>query len=849
MQLRACRVDLGQGVVWRDGMKVGLTDLERRLLQYLAERSGQEVPKKELLTEVWGYRSSVSTRAVEATLHRLRAKIERDPSHPEHLTTVRHRGLRFLAPHHDPAPSAKAGLLPWPLRNRFFGRQALLGRIVDTFATERLISLVGVGGIGKTRLAEEALLQAERGAVWVDAASADVSDDLGALVGAALQVDASTEDLERVILAELARRPSVWLVLDNLETMTASAAACLPRWLARAPSLRVLVTSREPLSVAGERVLSVGPLERGAARALFRDRMRSTPTEAADIESQILERLDGIPLAIELASRLTSVLTLGELLERLGRTIDLLCRQDTASRHGSLRATIASSVDALPEGPRACLVTLSVFEEPVAIADVEALYDGDLVTALQALGDRSLLRREEGRIRLLHPVRAYAAGLLEASGQGEAFRIRLMHQLAECAQQVFGDGLWSNLTHARPWVRDRFSDLRAAWRLAGSRAPALAPWLALPLYVHHAAVGPFEAGVQVLESTLALPLSSSLRARVLGWLAHARCTQFDSEVAETLAFEALSLAEETGDLETEAEACAAMTKALLYRVDAPFDAWAERAARAFDQLGELASTAAVLELASHRASFVGRVEASIDALGDAIRLRRRAGDRIGSAQCLVWQAFFLLSQGQPSRAARAAGTALNIYVEYGHDFGVWQSRHLLGMTSLYQGDVALARSELRFAAELCERVGGRLWRQGTLWTHLALAEALGGYIPGAQEALRKALSVVDELEAPTALQDWLWAWTELLAGRTAAAQELLVAPPKGYDDLEEFVSGLVRALVYVGLARAGRLPQGTAMARPILDAAPRLQVQQRPSLAAAVLHRALAEALGPPEAE
>ncbi len=147
LTLTACVVDLNAGIVRRGDEEAKLSDLELRLLAYLAERPGRTIPREQLLEGVWGYRSGVVTRTVDITVRRLRVKVEADPTDPVHFITVRGRGYRF-----DPPRSLRSNLRPD--RTSFIGRVEQFGQLERLHADgARLVSILGPAGTGKTRLA------------------------------------------------------------------------------------------------------------------------------------------------------------------------------------------------------------------------------------------------------------------------------------------------------------------------------------------------------------------------------------------------------------------------------------------------------------------------------------------------------------------------------------------------------------------------------------------------------------------------------------------------------------------------------------------------------------------------
>lgn len=316
-----------------------------------------------------------------------------------------------------PEPVTDAPALVRPL-STFLGRADELAAIRDLLAGHRLVTLVGPGGAGKTRLAvEHVAARADPDGPWL-VRLADVADPrvLPSAVAAAFGIRAPAGDRHSALAAAIGDRAGL-LVLDNCEHLVAEAAELALYLLGRCPRLRVLATGREPLGVDGERIVPVRPLPADAAVALLVDRIAAirpgwTPDPAERTElRRLAAALDGVPLALELAAARARVLGLGDIVALLDDRFPALgtVPRGALTPHATLEAAIAWSVDLLSPADRALLLRLWPFEGgfPLEAAlavgsDLEAL--SSLVTRSVVVADTSVT---PARYRMLELLRAY----------------------------------------------------------------------------------------------------------------------------------------------------------------------------------------------------------------------------------------------------------------------------------------------------------------------------------------------------------------------------------------------------------------------------------------------------------
>ncbi|WP_197681591.1 BTAD domain-containing putative transcriptional regulator [Actinopolymorpha singaporensis] len=352
---------------------------------------------------------------------------------------------------HQDLLRGEAGPRPTPLPAQltsFVGRDEDVERVGALLGTGRLVTLLGPGGVGKTRLAVE--VAASHGDVrLVELAPLRTADELAHTVltavglrdGGLFPRAGDTTPTDRLVAA-LADRPLL-LVLDNCEHLVEPVAAFAHRLLAAAPALRILATSREPLGITGEQLWPVRGLAGTAAVRLFAERAAAVRPDIAlgppdeDVVRRICASLDGLPLAIELAAARLRTLDVGDLADRLGDRVGdgvgnrvgerfaLLSRGSRAAdaRHQTLRAVVAWSFDLLSPDEQAMTRRLSVFAGGATVASAAQVCGvGDPATdedLLGSLADKSLVEFDQGRYRMLATIAAYGMEQLASAGEAQ----------------------------------------------------------------------------------------------------------------------------------------------------------------------------------------------------------------------------------------------------------------------------------------------------------------------------------------------------------------------------------------------------------------------------------------------
>ncbi|MEM6927777.1 MAG: winged helix-turn-helix domain-containing protein, partial [Myxococcota bacterium] len=483
----------------RGGERSALSATEVKLLRYLAEHPQRAVSQEELLERVWGYAATARSRTVRTTVGRVRQKLEGDPTQPRVLLTEYGEGYRLVV---------SAPRLP-PVGDRIVGRERELATLQEAFGADaRLVTVVGPGGMGKTRLARA---WAERtGASWLDATEVTESSELVAAMARTLEV-APGPDLADRTARLLGERGGPW-VIDNLEQV-ADAGSVLDRWALATP--RIVATSRVPLGGRGESVLELGPLEPPDAAELLIARcgaVRLDPGRKVDdaVVRELVDQLSGMPLALELAAAATEFLPLSELVQRWSPALLADDRPGRPSRHRSLEAALAGSLASLSSDERAVLRTVAASVGGLRLDDLEAMTEGETLPAVRRLRRTSLLRLPQARYTVLEPVRRQ----LSDAPEMPAVRERHAAHFHTVAQQLGRSLFGTERDAAASRMRDERGNLVAALR----RLPAV-PAVEVVDALHPMAeedpgwLGELEALAVRLGDpvALAVPLASALR--------------------------------------------------------------------------------------------------------------------------------------------------------------------------------------------------------------------------------------------------------------------------------------------------------------------------------------------------
>jgi predicted ATPase/DNA-binding CsgD family transcriptional regulator len=635
-----------------------------------------------------------------------------------------------------------SGAVGAALLTRFMGREADARELIRILGGVRLVTLVGAPGCGKTRLGLELRRRvADRypaGVSFVELAPVGDPCLVASAVAAGLGIDDQPgRSAEDALIEELSTK-ELLVVLDNCEHLVGAVAALVTKLLDRCPALRVLATSRTALGLSGEQVWRVPPLDLGPAVELFSDRVGLSghgaglePSSAHVIE-EICRRLDGLPLAIELAAAWSRVLTPTEILDRLEPALPLLRShvRDASPRQRTMEATLDWSYQLLEPAEQLLFEQLSVFAGGFDFEAAQALVPGeDVFDSLASLVDSSLVladaASEKMRYRLLEPVRQYAEARLVARGLRDATRRHhaehylglALRSEAELRSGAAGTVLAQleeeedNFRVALGWARDRSDDL--GLRLS----TALAPSWAIRGRVNEGR-GWLDEMLRRRAGTedLGLRASGLARASRLAW------RQRDYSSTRALLEESLAIGRKRDDPLGVARRLRGLGLVAMAQGD-------------FDEAGRLCA--------------------------ESVSLFRRHGDRYGLGLALAFLGMTFQLAGDAGRAGPCVREALELNRSNGSITGSLYSLGSMSFGAIAAADMASLRGHTVEVVDLLRKLGGKYEEPGWLWwTGIALASGEGRYrsalrLAGAADAVarRDGLHLHEQLRRQ--VQPWL----------------------------------------------------------------------------------------------
>jgi predicted ATPase/class 3 adenylate cyclase len=596
------------------------------------------------------------------------------------------------------------------------GRERELREGRELLSRHRVVTLVGAGGTGKTRLALQLAADSAEsfgdGVWWVPLAALNDADLVEPAIAHAVGA--------RRPLSEHLRQRRALLLLDNFEHVL-DAAPVVARLVEEAPELRVLVTSRAPLRIAAEQQCPVPPLDREDAVALFVERARAVSPSFTDDDgvTTICERLDCLPLALELAAARVRVLPPDVMLERLESRLPLLTKgsRDAPVRQRTLEATLEWSYALLDKGEQTLFARLAVFAGGFDIAAAESVVAADVDT-IESLLEKSLLRETgDGRFSMLETIREYAAAKLAEAGDGEV-RLRHLEHFASVAEEL-GDELFFERARLERLERDH-DNFRAAlaFGLAFDHVE-LAMRLAGALRFFWWAHSHIAEGRRWIEATLlrGVDVPPDVRARALSGASYFACIEGDFERARACADENLRYFRSTGDARGVNMSLNELGNAAVQAGDLA------SAKRYYTEIGRLEEFGEGARPSSVTMSNLGNVALLERDYDEADRLYREGlalatqeHYEIGVAFALAGLGAADLARGRVESARRELLSALDHFVEHGFLEGVCDAVEPLAVIALESGDVALGLRLAGFALETRRVLGLEHIVQAIDWT-------------------------------------------------------------------------------------------------------------------------------------
>ena len=788
-------MDTARGCVQRAGKEIKLRPKVYEALKYLVEHPGRLIGKQELMKALWPDAFVTDDSLVQCTLELRRALNDRDQ---RLLKTVPRRGYIFASPVQlHPAefvPSATTGSddfpgrdllpanrarkhyeLPVP-RTSLIGREQEVAEATGLLLREdvRLLTLTGPGGAGKTRLAVAvATAVADRFASvqFVNLASIMRTE----MVATALADALETQKVAKPGIKELSStkvqdaRPFL-LVLDNFEQLLPAATvvaetleACLP--------LKILVTSRSRLRIYGEQEFPLAPLPERSAIELFGQRAAAVlPDFAITSENsssihKICSRLDGLPLAIELAAARIKVLSPGAILERLQSPLQLLTggALDLPERQQTIRKTIDWSHSLLNASEQRLFRRFSVFAGGCTFEAAEAVCNpggdlgGDLFETLSSLVDKNLIQhvdRSHGgpRLLMLETIREYASERLIASGEERATRrahaaycLVLAEEgnpelgtsdrtrwLALCDAEVdnFRSALdWLFQTRDLDWgvrlcaalfrfwdTREHLVEARARLEtvlgLAGDERPNDRARLSFFIGALAAGGGDFSASQRFLEQSLCLYEELGDQAGIaaaLNALAVSARDRGDYSAAQSNFERSLACWRVLSDRSAMARCLHNLANVVKVRGDYPCARWAlGEATEIFEELGDRNGAAWSINLLGDVAAATGDRAAARGYYQRSLSAFRESGDPWGSARSLIDLGYIACEEGDFSVAHSAYGEALEIFTGLGHRRGIARALEGHACLAIAQGNASRALKLAAAALHLRQSVSAPL---------------------------------------------------------------------------------------------------------------------------------------------
>jgi predicted ATPase len=638
------------------------------------------------------------------------------------------------------------------------GRERELSEVLELLAASRLVTLTGAGGSGKTRLALQAAAELveefKDGVWWVSLAALREPDLVEPTVA---QVVGANDGL-----ADHLRGKRTLLLLDNFEQLLPAAPA-IADVLAEAPELRVLVTSRERLAIAAEHEYQVPTLVPAEAEALFTTRARQLEGQFEPDEhvEEICRRLDGLPLAVELAAARVKVLRPDQILARLGKSLELLAAgaRDAPERQRTLRATIEWSYDLLADAEKELFARLAVFAGSFDLEASEVVCEAGLDT-LASLVDKSLLRQmQDGRFFMLETIHEYGFEKLDGSGGSRVSRDRHLEWFLSQARDAEGQLVGATFGHWLERLAPDHDNLSAAVRWSFEKGcPELALELVGRLWRFYEARGYQRESRYILERGLAEAdqvTDHLVRAKAAYSLARLVDNEGEYEEAKRRYEESIASFKAAGDPLGAVRSLSDLGfTELELGNNAQSEAIAAESVRLARQLGDAWLLSGALNNAGHVAVSQGKLVRARNQYTESLRLRREIGDLRSVSNSLNSLGWLEMTASNLADAKAMLEEAVDVARQIDDTESIAQALGNVAHVELQQGEYALARAHLRDALALCRELGMRRAAVELLFA-LAAEAGLDGEINRLARLWGAAQNQLERMAAsPLAAEDW-----------------------------------------------------------------------------------------------
>ena len=786
--LGALQLDPDAGALTHDGRPMALGARAVAVLTALVGRSPEYVPKAEIMDAAWpGLVVEEANLAVQISA--IRRALACVPGGEGWIETLARRGYRFAGPVVQLAGRASDSSVPADRKRTnlpqvltsFIGREKEIAEIKRLLPTTRLLTLTGTGGIGKTRLAVQVaaeVLSAYRDGIWfVDLAPLADPTLVPSALAQVLGVKESPGHTLTDTMCGYLRGKELLLVLDNCEHMLVASASLAAELLRETARVTIVTTSREPLHIDAEQTFPVTVLPlpspkagavniaRSDAVQLFVDRARQhrprfdLEDQRASAVAQICIRLDGLPLALELAAARIAVLPAEEIVRLLDQRFRLLTSgsRNELPRQQTLRAMIDWSYELLEAAEQKLFAVLSVFaggwtlDAAKVAGTAQELAGDDVVYLLIALIEKSLVIADEDgdRYRMLETVREYAGEKLTASGSADTVRERHRHYFLALAEEAAPKLTGAEQVEWLQRLEAEHDNLRSALDssvAAGANVEGLRLCGALPGF--WVTRGHFTEGrercARVLNMSAARQPTRE-RAKALASAGVLAYFQSDFPATRRLAEECLTIWRELGDRRGMAISLNRLGVLALEEGDFASARTRNEESLAIErELGNLSGIAASLNNLGNVAFEEGEFASAELRYAESLAIARDLGDQIAVATALNNLGTVALEQGNFAGASAMHEESLAIRRALKNRGGIGRSLHNLGIVAFERGEFGAARALHDESLAIMQEIGDTKGIAYSLEELAAVVAAFGNSqraarVFGAAERLREEI--------------------------------------------------------------------------------------------------------------